>query len=408
MLDARRHPTRTWPILRIVCLCVIGCSGGDGGTDPTPNTTPVATTVLITPPSASVQASGGTVQLTATVIDQKVAVMVGASVTWSNANPTIATVNSTTGLVTGAAAGTATIIATSGAASANALITVTQPPVTSVVMNGTFRIKAGDSYTFTTTQKLADGTVVTRPVTWSVPAGQGSVTSGGVLTPSKAGTFMLTAVIDGTSWDTSVTAYDWTVLPGSTSTFLTLVADVQIANKRGTTDYPDLTISCNTSSGTFFLWVDTHAFVTQSGGVAYYFDQGTISSATWLEFDDFSALGHPGPNLQTKAFASTMAQARRFGFAFTEYAGPAKSTSFRVTGLSALLSPLLASCPRNTAPPAGVGTSFEAFSRANAPVVSEEILAERRIREMLGDIPSSAPTLSIVTAPVEARTALPR
>src|SRR5438552_17078669 len=66
---------------------------------------------------------GATAQLTATPRDANGAFLAGRSVTWASSNTAVATVN-TTGLVTGVAAGQATITATSEARSGTAALTV--------------------------------------------------------------------------------------------------------------------------------------------------------------------------------------------------------------------------------------------------------------------------------------------
>jgi plastocyanin len=88
--------------------------------------TPVLTSVVISPPSPSV-ATGATVQLTATPLDQGGRTMTGlAAAQWSTADATKATV-SATGLVTGVAAGTVGITAriTQGGTTREATVNVT-------------------------------------------------------------------------------------------------------------------------------------------------------------------------------------------------------------------------------------------------------------------------------------------
>jgi hypothetical protein len=87
----------------------------------------VATTITVTPNPASVTTSH-TLSMTAVVKDQFGAVMPGESVSWSTTDVTIATVNSTTGLVTGVAAGSCTITAIDvahPAVTGNSALTVT-------------------------------------------------------------------------------------------------------------------------------------------------------------------------------------------------------------------------------------------------------------------------------------------
>jgi Bacterial Ig-like domain (group 2)/Fibronectin type III domain len=87
---------------------------------------PVVTTVTVSPPSVSVGV-GTTTLLQATVKDQNGNVMSGQTVTWSTDNAAAATVNSS-GVVTGVAAGSATITATSSGKTGTSSITVTAAP----------------------------------------------------------------------------------------------------------------------------------------------------------------------------------------------------------------------------------------------------------------------------------------
>jgi hypothetical protein len=209
-------------------------------------------------------------------------------------------------------------------------------------------VKVGDAYTYTATARLADGTIVVRPVTWGIlETAKATIDPNGVLVPIQAGTITILATIDGVVWQGFTTAYDWEALSSGSSLFLTLLADNQITNKFGTSEYAELVLACG--SGSFVLWVDTDHFVTASGLVAYSFDGGTIFTQNWIEFDSFSALGHPGStNLIRKNFAQLMAISRTFTFAFNEFQGQAKAMTFRLTGLSGILNPLLAACPSNS------------------------------------------------------------
>ncbi len=86
---------------------------------------PVAA-VVVAPDRATVQA-GATVQLAATARDGQGSALEGRSVGWTSSDERVATVN-TSGLVTGVAAGSATVTATAGAARASVSVTVTAPP----------------------------------------------------------------------------------------------------------------------------------------------------------------------------------------------------------------------------------------------------------------------------------------
>src|SRR2546423_8774481 len=84
------------------------------------------TTLFRSPATASVQI-GQTVQLTATPKDASGTPLAGRVVTWASNAPGVATVNGS-GLVTGVAAGTATLTATSEGQSGTATVTVTAGP----------------------------------------------------------------------------------------------------------------------------------------------------------------------------------------------------------------------------------------------------------------------------------------
>jgi hypothetical protein len=80
--------------------------------------------------------AGSTVRLQATVKDQYGSVMTGQTVIWSTDSPLAATVNSS-GIVTGVAAGSATITAMSSGKSGLVAITVTAPPPPGAIVDPT-------------------------------------------------------------------------------------------------------------------------------------------------------------------------------------------------------------------------------------------------------------------------------
>jgi hypothetical protein len=121
---------------------------------------PGVKTVTVSPSSATV-AVNDNVQLTATVSPAKAA----TSVTWSTSNAAVATV-SASGLVTGVAAGTATIRATAGGVSGSSTITVASspPPSDDPVIVGAGDIASCSSTGDEATANLLDniaGTVIT-------------------------------------------------------------------------------------------------------------------------------------------------------------------------------------------------------------------------------------------------------
>jgi hypothetical protein len=349
---------------------------------------------VLVQPEAVTLAPGQTTTLSATPRDGGGNPLAGRTVTWATGNASVATV-SAAGMVTAVAAGSALISATSEGRTGTAQVTV-QAPVTTVNLSGAQRVKVGDEYQFSVTARTADGTIVNRPVTWSVlVTGSAVITQAGRLTPLQSGVITIVVTIDGQNWTGTTTAYDWETRAVSGSLFAFIDSDLTLTTRHGATAYSELVISCS-NTGKMFVWVDTRVFVTASGQVAYSFDGGPVTHATWIEFNSFRNLGHPGPtNLQVKAFLASLAAARQFGFAFGEFLGPAKAVLFRVTGLTPRLAPLLAACPSNTlvgpmaAPP--TAEEIEAVrAQLRAPTVAS---AERLARLQAG--PAAASPLPV-------------
>lgn len=88
---------------------------------------PVPATVTVTPSLAVLTSSGGTVQLSARVLDADGNEIPNAQVTWSSADTSVATVDAS-GVVTGAGMGNATITAQAGEAAGQASIFVSDDP----------------------------------------------------------------------------------------------------------------------------------------------------------------------------------------------------------------------------------------------------------------------------------------
>ncbi|MEO5798631.1 MAG: Ig-like domain-containing protein [Gemmatimonadales bacterium] len=377
----------------VLALLVAACGGGDTGTTtppPPPGPAPVSTVAVTL--STTTVAIGAGATATAVVRDAAGNALTGRVLVWNSSNPSVASISSA-GAISALTPGNTAITATVEGVNGSAQFTVSPPPVASVTVAGTTRMKAGDQYQFTATARLADGTVVVRPVTWSVvEPGRGSITAGGLLTPIGSGAMTVRAQVAGITFNGAATSYDWQLVTGQVVA-ASLLADVAITNKFGQSEYPELVISCGIASGNFLIWVDMQNFVTQSGAVSYSFDGGSIFSQGWIEFDNFSALGYPGfTNLANKNFASLMALSRSFGFAFTEFNASAKATIFRVTGLTPYLNQALAACPSN--------------SIRTDPAAGMQVLArptpmnpERAARVLRGATISATPALLAPTAP---------
>src|SRR5207247_1238188 len=138
---------------------IIATSEGQSGTSAlTVANAPVAS-VTVSPAAATVTV-GTTTQLTATPKDANGTALGGRAVTWATSNAAIATV-SASGLVTGVAAGSATITATSEGQSGTSAITVTNVPVASVMVSPTAAgLTVGATMQLAATPKDANGTAL--------------------------------------------------------------------------------------------------------------------------------------------------------------------------------------------------------------------------------------------------------
>jgi uncharacterized protein YjdB len=130
---------------------------------------PTLTTVTVSPSTPSVAISK-TQQMVATgTYDNGAIDNVTDSANWSTSDNSIATVSST-GLVTGVAAGTATISATLNGLSGSTPVTVTVSNLSSISITSTTQsLSSGQTAQFTATGILQNGTTVnlTDSVTWT-------------------------------------------------------------------------------------------------------------------------------------------------------------------------------------------------------------------------------------------------
>ena len=83
----------------------------------------MATTVTVSPGSATLRSVGESVQLAATVLDQTGSAMTGVKVTWATGSAAVAAMRGT-GLVAAVANDRATVTATAGGVSGAAQVTV--------------------------------------------------------------------------------------------------------------------------------------------------------------------------------------------------------------------------------------------------------------------------------------------
>src|SRR5205823_7090808 len=136
---------------------ITATSEGQSGTSAITVTNVPVASVTVSPTAAGVTV-GATTQLTATPKDANGTALSGRVVTWATSNAAAATV-SASGLVTGVAAGSATITATSEGQSGTAAVTVTNVPVaTAPVSPATATLTGGATSKLTATPKDANGT----------------------------------------------------------------------------------------------------------------------------------------------------------------------------------------------------------------------------------------------------------
>ena len=120
---------------------------------------PAPTALAVTPDTVALTALGQTVQLAAEVRDQIGRVMEGVTVSWSSADTTVATVDST-GLATAIGGGATTIAATAGEVSGAAVVKVMQSAGSVVVSPSADTVALGDTLRLTAEAFDANGHAV--------------------------------------------------------------------------------------------------------------------------------------------------------------------------------------------------------------------------------------------------------
>ena len=178
--------------------------GRNGTASVTVTQLPVAS-LSLSPTSATLLIAG-TRQFTATPRDAA-GNPLSRPVTWSSSDTTKARVSGT-GLVTGVAAGTASVTASCEGQTATALITVNVAPVATVqVTPAAPNVMVGNTVQLTAVTRDANGTVLTgRVVTWSTSNDQrAQVNSTGLVLGVGAGSATITATSEGQNGTATVT-----------------------------------------------------------------------------------------------------------------------------------------------------------------------------------------------------------
>jgi uncharacterized protein YjdB len=164
---------------------------------------PVAS-VLVTPATANLR-GGDTLRLSAVTRDSAGAALTGRQLRWSSSAPAIATVDSLSGLVRAAGAGSATITATSEGKSGAAALTIAAPvvPVATVSVGTALdTLEAYDEVQLQATLRDAQSNTLSgRTIRWasSNPAVATVDSVSGILTGIDRGTVTVTATSEGKS-----------------------------------------------------------------------------------------------------------------------------------------------------------------------------------------------------------------
>ncbi len=160
-------------------------------------------------PTATIQQSK-TVQMTATgTYNDGSTKTLTSGIFWSSATQSVATVNSSTGLVTGVSPGTSTITGASGTQTGTATITVTIANLTAITIAPTNQtINAGNNETFVATG-TANGqpVIITDSVNWTFSPSTAtgvSIDSSGLLTTTTASVGLGTITVTATDPTTGI------------------------------------------------------------------------------------------------------------------------------------------------------------------------------------------------------------
>jgi len=184
----------------------------------------IAVTSITLPATASVDV-GGAVTLKATILPENAT---NKTVAWSSDNTNVATVDSSTGVVTGVAEGTATIMATTAnGLTAACILTVSAVPVTSVTISPKSATVA-ETKTVQLNAEVFPANATNKTVTWSSDNTSVATVdaSTGVVTGIAVGTAMITATVDGKTDTCEVTVTEYVAPTG----YIIKIGDYALSN----------------------------------------------------------------------------------------------------------------------------------------------------------------------------------
>jgi uncharacterized protein YjdB len=267
----------------------VACGGGDDPTPTDPVEPPVATTVNVTPSTAQLASIGQTVQLTATVLDQRGQPMANVTVTWSSSDGAVASVDGNGNVSAVANGGPVTITATAGNVPGTATVTVSQQAVRVDVSPST----ASFSTVGRTVQLAAEAfdanghTVAGVSFDWtSSDESVATVDAAGLVTSRGAGTADIAATTGGVRATAEITvtveAVALNVSPGAHTMFSvgdTLRLDAEVLDTQGN-PIPGISVTW-ASENSGIATVDTEGLVTsvRTGSTNIYAEAGELADS---------------------------------------------------------------------------------------------------------------------------------
>jgi uncharacterized protein YjdB len=243
-------------------------------------TAPTLTALAVTPASATVAVGGTTTfSATGTFSDGTTA---SVAATWSSSNTAVATVNASTGTVTGGSTyGTATITATSGSLTATGTVINAAPyPVSLTVTPANPSVTVGATVKLTASATWSDGSVTdaSGPSVWSTSAASiAGIIGAGTVSGVAAGTATITATFTttGTGGTHIVTGH---VTLNVTAAALTQLTVTPASNTLGIGGSVALTATGTYADSHTADFTLTAAWTSSNTGAATVSSNGTVTA----------------------------------------------------------------------------------------------------------------------------------
>lgn len=270
----------------LLAILVMACGGGGGGGStpppPPPPTTPSLTSITLAPSGPALNIGASTdIEATGHFSDGTTVTPYDSEVTWTSSAPGTASV-SASGLVSGVAAGTSTILAIKGTIQGSATVTVNASAaiLNSITLNPAagVTLNVGQTADFTATANWSDGTSTTpydSSVTWTTNLPNvATVNAAGVVTAVAAGSAVLTANANGFNTTAAITV-------STSSPTLTSITLNPISSGLNIGQTVNIAATGHFSNGTTASPYDTQVTWTSSApGVATVDSLGVVTAQT--------------------------------------------------------------------------------------------------------------------------------